>query len=390
MIPLLRRRRLAAAALLAVALASPTVARGQTSALVDRLQAQLDSLVLPDAVPGITLGVALAEGRSFGLSAGWADTARHVAMTPDARMLQGSVGKTYFGAVALQLVGEGALDLDGKVADYLGDLDWFARIPNAGDVTIRQIMSHTSGIVRYELNPRFLEDLSEDPLRTFTPEERLAYLLDSDPPFAAGEGWDYSDTNYILLAMLIEEVTGNTAYDEIRRRILEPDGFSNTVPSDRPYVPGLVQGYAGRGNPFGGFDAMVEDGRLAINPQFEWGGGGFASTAEDLARWTWTVQEGQAFPARLLEDFRRGTPAPLGPDASYGLGVIMMELPAGTAWGHSGFMPGYRTEAYYFPEGRFALALQVNTSAQGAFPPSPLRMLSDLAALVLAEVSVPG
>jgi D-alanyl-D-alanine carboxypeptidase len=390
MIPALDPRRVAATTLAAALLALPAVACGQSQDLADRLQARLDSLALPEAIPGITLGVALADGTSFGLAAGLADTALHVPMTPAARMLQGSVGKTYFGAVALQLVGEGLLDLDGKVGDHLGEHAWFDRIPNARDVTVRQIMGHTSGIVRYELDPRFLEDLSGNPLRTFTPEERLAYLFDSEAPFAAGEGWEYSDTNYILLAMVIEAVTGNSAYDEIRRRVLEPRDLRNTVPSDRPHVPGLVQGYAGPGNPFGGVDAMLRDGRLAINPQFEWGGGGYASTAEDLARWTWIVQEGRAFPTGLMEDFRRGTAAPLGPDASYGLGVIMMELPAGTAWGHSGFMPGYRTETYYFPNGRFALALQVNTSSQGAFPPSPLRMLADLAALVMEDLAAPG
>jgi D-alanyl-D-alanine carboxypeptidase len=370
------------ALLLALALAVPSTLLAQSPELLGRLQAKLDSLVAPGAVPGITLGVAMPDGTSFGLATGWADTSRHVAMTPDARMLQGSVGKTYFGAVALQLVAEGRLELDRRVADYLGDRAWYDRVPNAREVTVRQIMSHTSGIVRYEFNPRFLEDLTADPMRTFTPEQRLEYLFDTEPPFAPGEGWEYSDTNFILVAMLIEQVTGNEAYDEIRQRVLVPGGFHNTVPSDRPEVPGLVQGYAGQGNPFGGFDAMVQDGRLAINPQFEWGGGGFASTAQDLARWTWAIQEGRVFNPSLLADYRQGTPAPLGPDASYGLGVIMMELPAGTAWGHSGFMPGYRTEAYYFPDGRFALALQVNTSAQGAFPPSPLRMLADLAATV--------
>jgi D-alanyl-D-alanine carboxypeptidase len=187
--------------------------------------------------------------------------------------------------------------------------------------------------------------------------------------------------------MLIEHLTGNSAYEEIRTRILEPMEFHGTRPSDRPRVPGLAQGYAGPGNPFGGFDEMVAEGRLAINPQFEWGGGGFASTAEDLARWIRDLQLGQAFDPELLPEYRAGTPAPLGPDASYGLGVIMMQLPAGTAWGHSGFMPGYRTEAYYFPDHGFALALQVNTSAQGAYPPSPLRMLGDAAVLIVEELA---
>jgi D-alanyl-D-alanine carboxypeptidase len=374
-------------AVLACALALPGVACGQArDALQGRLQTRLDSLVSPPAVPGMTLGVAFDDGTSFGLAAGWADTTRHEAMAPEALMLQGSVGKTYFGAVALQLVGEGLLDLDAKLKSYLGGEAWFDRLPNAGDVTVRQLMSHTSGIVRYEFNPEFLEDLTADPMRTFTPEERLAYLFDTEAPFRAGEGWDYSDTNFILVAMLIEHLTGETAYDEIRTRILEPMGFEGTRPSDRPRIPGLAQGYAGPDNPFGGFDEMVTEGRLAINPQFEWGGGGFASTAEDLARWIRDIQLGRAFDPQLLPEYRTGTPAPLGPDARYGLGVIMMQLPAGAAWGHSGFMPGYRTEAYYFPDHGFALALQVNTSAQGAYPPSPLRMLGDLAALVVEEL----
>lgn len=363
----------------------PSVTAGLDD-LEARVQARLDSLVAPRSVPGVTLGIAFAPGRTLAFAAGMADTARRVAMPLDARMLQGSVGKTYFGATALQLVGEGRLDLDAPIARYLADEPWLARVPNGGQATVRQLMGHTSGIVRYELDPAFLRDLTADPMRTFTAEERLSYLFGTEAPFAAGEGWDYSDTNYILLALILERITGNAAYDEIRRRFLDPLGLAHTVPSDRPDVPGLVMGYGGPDNPFGGFDEMLVDGHLAINPQFEWGGGGFASTADDLARWMLAVQRGEAFDPDLLDDFRTGTPAPLGPEARYGLGVIMMELPtAGTAWGHSGFMPGYRTEAYYFPEHGFAMALQVNTTAQGALPVSPLHMLDGLAALVVEE-----
>lgn len=398
-----RCRRATGRGILALAgvalLAAPVPAGAQeaptrdTSLLRARLQAVLDSLAARPAIPGLTLGVALPDGSSFGLAAGRADTAKDVPMTPAALMPQGSVGKTYFGAVALQLVAEGRLDLDAPIARYLDGEAWLERVANADRVTLRQLMNHTSGIVRYEFDPRFRADLTAAPMRTFSPEDRLAYLFDADPPFVPGEGWEYSDTNYILVAMLIEKVTGSTAYAEIRRRVLEPLELRETVPLTGPEVRGLVQGYAGEGNPFGGTDEMLRDGRLAINPQFEWGGGGFASTAEDLARWTRDVQEGRAFPPELLEAYRTGVRAPLGPEASYGLGVIMMELPAGTAWGHSGFWPGYRTEAYYFPGGRFALALQVDTSAPGAFPPAPLAMLGRLAQVVddaLGGVSPPG
>ena len=170
-------------------LAAPAGAQDARPAWADRVQARLDSLVAPAAVPGMTLGVALPDGSTLAFAAGMADTARHEAMHPEALMLQGSVGKTYFGAVALQLVAEGRIGLDRPIADYLGDAPWFDRIPNGRQATVRQVMGQTSGIVRYEFNPAFLEDLTADPYRTFTPEERLAYLFDTEarsPPARGG------------------------------------------------------------------------------------------------------------------------------------------------------------------------------------------------------------
>jgi len=342
------------------------------------LQAHLDSLIAVTDIPGISIGVAMPDGTSFGLAAGVSDREDFRRMAPDDRMLQGSVGKTYFLAAALQLVEEGRLGLDDPLAEYLGDREWFDRLPNAPEVTIRHLMRHQSGIVRYELSRGFLREIGRNPMRSFTPEERLAFLFDEEAPFSAGEGWEYSDTNYILLAMVVEEITGRATYDVIRERILEPLELEETVPSDSPRVPGLVNGYAGGAeNPFGGFDRTLEDGRLVMNPQFEWGGGGFASSSQDLARWMQDLHIARVFDPDLLDEMYDGVPAPLGPNAAYGLGTIMMGLPtSGTAFGHSGFMPGYRTEAYYFPDYGFALALMLNTTASGAFE-GPLLLLFD-------------
>jgi D-alanyl-D-alanine carboxypeptidase len=350
-----------------------------------RLQAKLDSIIASTSIPGLTIGVAMPDGESFGLAAGVSDKSTHRRMNPSDLMLQGSVGKTYFTAVALQLVSEGRMELDARLAEYLGDEPWFGRLPNSNDVTIRQLMRHRSGIVRYEFNYAFLADLAADPMRTFTPVERLGYLFDSEAPFPAGEGWEYSDTNFILLAMVIEKITGRPAYDEIEDRLIVPLGYHATVPSDSPDIPGLAQGYAGGPeNPFGDFDETMENGRMVINPQFEWGGGGFASTAEDLARWIQDFHIGLAFDEDLLDDVYDGVPAPLGPNAAYGLGTIMMGLPtSGTAFGHSGFMPGYRTEAYYFPDYGFALALQINSTARNLWEGPLLLLFDDIAHVVV-------
>ena len=99
-------------------------------------------------------------------------------------------------------------------------------------------MTHTSGIIRYEFDDRFISDLLASPDKVWLPEELLAYLFDTDAPFAPGEGWEYSDTNYIILGKIIESLTGNTYYDEMRRRILEPLGLHNTVPTDTRRIPG--------------------------------------------------------------------------------------------------------------------------------------------------------
>ncbi len=320
----------------------------------------------------------------FGLAAGTSDTTLGVAMEPSSRLLQGSVGKTYVSAVAMQLVHAGKLDLDAKVSEYLGDEPWYGRLPNHADITVRQLMNHTSGIIRYEFNDQFLVDLMADPDRVWRPEEQLAYLFDTEAPFPAGEGWDYSDTNYIILGMIIELLTGSAYYAEMQRRLLEPLALENTVPSNSRRIPGLVQGYAGAENPLGVPDQVIVDGEFVINPQFEWTGGGIASTAEDLALWAKALYEGRAFDPSMLPVMLDAVPARLGPGAEYGLGVIVRETPLGPAWGHSGFFPGYLTEMAYFPDHGIAVAVQINSSDFPRLEMSPGRMLMELAQLAAA------
>jgi D-alanyl-D-alanine carboxypeptidase len=224
-------------------------------------------------------------------------------------------------------------------------------------------MNHTSGLVRYEFKEEFTKSLSANPEKFWRPEELVAYLLDEKPPFAAGKGWEYSDTNYIVLGMIIERVTGKKFYAEAARRLIQPLKLTNTSPQDKPQLRGLIQGYAGTNNPFGGKDAMIVHGKLIINPQFEWTGGGYVSTSEDLARWAKMMYEGKAFDSSMLPQMLKGVDAPmLGRESKYGLGVIIRKTAVGISYGHSGFFPGYMSDMMYFPQQRIAVAVQVNTS----------------------------
>lgn len=357
--------RVAAIAILACSLLTTGLAQqpAEKADLANRLQAKLDEWHKAGKFPGATLGVCQSSGKCFGLATGLSDRTSKKAMRPDDRMLAGSVGKTFAAAVALQLVGENRIGLDDKIDKYLGREPWFTRLPNAQDITIRQLMNHTSGLVRYEFKDQFTKDLTANAEKVWKPEELIAYLLDEKPPFAAGKGWDYSDTNYIVLGMIIERVTGRKFYDEAKRRVIKPLTLSDTIPQDGPRLKGVVQGYAGANNPFGGSDEMIINGKFAINPQFEWTGGGFASTAEDLARWATMMYEGKAFDRKLMPQVLDGVAAPmLGRETKYGLGVILRPTRSGMTYGHSGFFPGYMTDMMYFPEQKFSVAVQVNTS----------------------------
>ena len=362
---------------------------GDRSTLVTRLQQRLDSAHRAGCFAGAQLAVALPNGSVIALATGFADTAKKEAMTTRHLLLQGSVGKTYASAVALQLIHEGKIGLDDLISKYLGDEPWFNRLPNAQSITVRQLMNHTSGLVRYEFNEKFTADLTAAGDRVWKPQELVAYIFDTAAPFAAGQGWDYSDTNYIVLGMIMEDVARKSYYDLARERVLRPAGLTATVPSDSRVIAGLSNGYAGPNNPFGGSDAMRVDGRMVINPQFEWTGGGMASTASDLARWGKRLYEGGAFDSSMLPKLLDGVPARLGPNAKYGLGVIIRETPLGTVYGHSGFFPGYQAEMMYLPSQKFAVAFQVNSSVPGTLGPrvSPARFALDIVGIVAEELA---
>lgn len=324
--------------------------------LAQALQEQLGD------VPGAQAAIAFADGRVVRAHAGVADRTTKAPMDDDGLLLLGSTGKTLFAALAVQLVREGQLALDAKVAAWFADEPWYARLPNAADVTVRHLLMHRSGIMRYEFAPEFVQRLLAEPDHRFTPREELAFVLDKAPAFAAGAGFEYSDTNYVLLGLVLERITGKSCYDAIRERFLQPLGLRGLVPSVGRRIPGLLQGHAGKNNEFGGRDAMLVDGQLPFDVGFEGAGGGFAGNAGDLARWGRELYGGDVLKG-VRDLVVAGEPAPLGKQARYGLGCIVTPSPHGPAWGHRGFFPGWLSELRHYPEAGLTVAVIVNSSA---------------------------
>jgi D-alanyl-D-alanine carboxypeptidase len=342
-----------------------------------------------DGFPGVVVGYVLPDGRSSSVAVGLSDTAAETPMQPGDRMLSGSIGKTYVSAVTLQLVSEGLIGLDDPLSDWFGDEEWFARIPNANDLTVRHLMTHTSGIPRHIFAGGFIPALIAEPDRVWEPVELLAYIFDAEPLFAAGEGFSYADTNYILVGMIIEKATGNTYYEELQNRILGPFDLEETSPSDHPDLEGLIAGHVGEDDPFGMPPQTVVDGRYALNPQFEWTGGGLVTTAGDLALWTRVLYgEKRAFDASLWDELIDGTPMRPGSPASYGLGVMLRPSDYGMTYGHGGMMPGYLSEMEYFIDHDLVVAIQINADqSSGTIHRPPHEIVSASAGAILSTLA---
>jgi D-alanyl-D-alanine carboxypeptidase len=343
-----------------------------------KLQTLLDSLRTAGNYPGLSVSIIKTNGDQIDLVSGFNDKEKRSSLKKSDMMLQGSVGKTYASALALMLVQQGKIDLDKPVLYYLGIHDWYLKIPNAKDVTVRMLMNHTSGIMRYEFKEKFTQDLTSNPDKVWSPVDLLTYIFNDTASFKAGEGWEYSDTNYILLGMIIEQVTGKKYYDLLSSMILQPQKLRNTLPSDQRRLKGLAQGYAGAENAFGGKDKVVDEkGFFIINPQFEWTGGGIYSTTNDLTKWGKLLYESKIVDTALL--FSSAAPAKLGKDTRYALGVIIRPTALGNAYGHSGFFPGYLTELFYFPEKQICISVQANSSDFKSIKMSPFRILLEMA-----------
>ena len=165
------------------------------------------------------------------------------------------------------------------------------------------------------------------------------------------------------MALIVEKIIGGEAYAAIRTRFLAPLRLRGTTPSISTRIPGLANGYGGTPDPLGMSGPMLVNGTLKMNPKFEWAGGGYASTPEDLSRWAKAWYEGAVIPAPALAQALDGVPTRgLGQGTRYGLGVMLRDTPRGVAYGHSGFFPGYLTEMRYYPSAKIAVAVMANTS----------------------------
>lgn len=307
-----------------------------------RLQSVLDAEVARLGVPGFQAAVRTAAGQTWYGVSGTTDPERHIQLRRDHIIRVGSVTKTFTAVVIMQLVEEGRLSLDDPLAK------WFPGFPNAQAITIRDLLTHRSGIFNNLESPAVLGSLFW-PSKAWQPQE-MVEIAAREKAHAQGEYY-YSNTNYILLGLIAERISGQDAATLYRRRILEPLNMRNTFFVPYEAIPdNLVSGYDRDLNPLPGLFELTPDSVSAATAAYT--SGAMASTAEDLLNFYAALFSGRLPSSASLDEMTtffeardEGTPQITG----YGLGLFRLDVDGEAIWASIGFFIGSTTMVAYSP-----------------------------------------
>lgn len=360
-------------ALAVTLLAGPGVAAAD-SADRPELRKTLQSIV-DSGFTGVQLRVHDQRGE-WAASAGVAMLGASAKPSTDGRFRIGSTTKTFTATVVLQLVGEGKVGLDSPAADYLPGFALDRRI------TVRMLLQHTSGVFNFTGEyfpdgtvvpgiPWSGKEWVDNRFHTYRPADLVRFALARPARFAPGTDWSYSNTNYVLARLLIENVTGRSYADEMQRRILRPLELRDTVvPGTWPEIPG-PHAHAYYRYDDGGRTRTVDITRQ--NPSWISSAGEMISTTRDLGTFFTALLGGRLLPAPLLAEMKKPHPTP-DPTSDYGLGLFELHADANCTGAvlinHNGGVQGYGTLMYSTPDGSRTLSASVTYVDTGAAPAS--------------------
>ena len=317
---------------------------GQNS-LEAELQKMLDKAVTGSTTqtPGAVLLLSTASAQ-YAVASGKSNVSSDTAMKATDMLRIASMTKTFLSTVILKLSEEGKLNLDDTVAKHLPETA--AKIANGQTATIRQLLNMTSGIFEYYDNPDYLKAVETRPARqAWTPEEVIAYTYGQSAYFSPGTQFKYTNSNYILLEMIVNKVSSATLASEMRRIIFTPLGMYNTFMEMAETRAGgfgglLVRGYDTTKNPAA--DITEQNDSLGL------GDGGLISDAQGIDTFLRALFKQKT----LLNDNSLAQMKTIGiAGKDYGLGLeIKISSDYGTNWGHSGKSAGFQGEMRYFPD----------------------------------------
>ncbi|MFI6169787.1 serine hydrolase domain-containing protein [Nocardia sp. NPDC051052] len=325
----------------------------------DVLQRDVDAIVAL-GVSGVQARVVDGVGERVAV-AGKSDIAAAEPVSPYGFFRIGSVTKSLVATVVLMLVGEGRLTLDDTVQRWLPDM--VRANGNDGNlITVEQLLQHASGI--HDSLPDF--DTPENYYRfryqVRTPEQTVAAAIEDPPDFAPGTGWAYANAGYVLLGLIIEQVTKRPWYEEVRSRIIEPLGLRDTRwPGTSPTLPvphaKAYQQYER--------DGPLTDVTEVVDADAS---GGFLSTTADIGTFYRSLLGGKLLRPELLDRMRTTVPVDgvigqVWPGIRDGLGLFAVPSTCGGVyWTHNGGQEGYITETGVTGDGRRSAVVSMSTA----------------------------
>jgi D-alanyl-D-alanine carboxypeptidase len=275
-------------------------------------------------------------------------------MRVDDRMRIASAAKAFSGAVALSLVSKGALSVNDTIGELLPELpdEW-------SEVTLGQLLNHTSGIRDFSQEPDFQDAVRASPTKAPPPEKLLSYIENKRLRFTPGTKYRYSNSDNIVVALMVEAATGRTYEGQLQEQVSGPLGLGRTsLPRGTNLVPPFIHGYDVSPPP-------PEDVSKVIAAGWAWASGGIVSTPGELNTFIRAYSKGELFDRRTRAYQRRlmegGRSEPPGPGAnSAGHAIFRYDTACGTMWGHTGNTLGYTQFMAATASGERSVVVSIN------------------------------
>jgi CubicO group peptidase (beta-lactamase class C family) len=314
------------------------------------VRAILDRTKTPSAVIAIVQDDRVIYRKAYGLR----DRERRLSADVSTLYEIGSITKQFTAAAILQLQEEAKLDIDDKLSKYLPDA------PHAGELTLRQLLSHTSGLPEYFDGP----DIDQEATKPVTFAQLMARIADKPLTFAPGSRMAYNNTGYILLGRVIEVVSHQTYRDYVRTHLLDRAGMKRTYTvANEPQLTNMAVGY------------RVKEGALqpapTIHDSFGWSAGNLVSTVDDLANWSRALAAGKIVSEKSYREMTTPAVISQGP-SDYGLGLFVDSIRDQPRIGHTGGSFGFTTADEFFPKQNVRIIAFTNCTAN----PEPGEMMT--------------
>ncbi len=227
-------------------------------------------------------------------------------------------------------------------------------------MTVRQLLNHTSGLFDYTECDAFWSAVEANPARVWTPEDLVALAATKQPYFEPGQGWQYSNTDYIVAGMIVAAASGETAAAAMRSRILDPHRLEHTyLDGYEEAVPGLVRGYEVDGRGF-------LDVTWSEDPSWAWTAGGLVSTTEDLNRFYADLLGGKVLAPAELQEMTGWVDTTWPSVPRYGLGLAERKFGSRVATGHEGGVWGFVSASFHFTDPAATVSVLINLESGDA------------------------